>query len=205
MLTGVCYRIRICRKRQSIKLRVINEDVILEPLEPSPYIGIYDEVDENPLTFDITGLTVTSQESHYITIDPGSQEQLSLITSTEHGDTENLDLHVAMEEGEHPQLPNRSSQKECISSNSFNSDVVNPDTTAYHNLYQLIQENWQDDSHGYEVPVVVHKCFESSLGFDENARINSYYNVYHACQKDCDMKSPAYENQKSLETNAGND
>ncbi|CAC5404471.1 unnamed protein product [Mytilus coruscus] len=190
---------------QDCKYKSTNEGVILEPIEPSSYIGVYDEVDENPLTFDTTDLKVTSQESHFETIDCDSYERLSIIASTEHGDTGYLDPYFAMEEDENHQLQDRTSQTECSSTNSSNSDVVDQDNIAYNNLYQPLQEDWQDDSHGYEVPVMVHKCFENSAGFDEHATSHSYYNVYKPLQKDWDIKSPTYENQKFQETKAGND
>ncbi|CAC5383986.1 unnamed protein product [Mytilus coruscus] len=205
VLIGVGYMIRTYRKGQSFNSRIINEGVILEPLEPSPYIGVYDEVDENALTFAMTDLNVASAESHYETVDCVSQERLSFTTSTEHGDTGYLDPYFAMEEDENHQLQDRTSQKECSSTNSSSSDVVAQDNTSCHNLYQPLHENWQDDSRGYEVPVMVHKCFEQPTGFDEHAISNSYFNVNKPLQKDWEMKIATYENQQFHETKAGND
>ncbi|CAC5381942.1 unnamed protein product [Mytilus coruscus] len=207
ILTGFGYLIRTYRKRLSFKLRNTNEGAILEPLEPSPYIGVYDEINENPLTLDTTDLNLTSQESHYETIDLVSQERLYITTTPEHGDTGYLDPYFAFEEDENHQLEDRISQKENFSttSNSSNSDVVDQDDTAENNLYQPLQGNWQGDSHGYDVPVMVHKCFKNSAEFDKNDTSNSYYNVYKPLPKDWDLKSPTYENQKSPVTKAGTD
>ncbi|CAG2186383.1 unnamed protein product [Mytilus edulis] len=204
ILTGLGYLIRTYRQRLSVKSRIINEGAILEPLGPAPYIGAYDEIDENPLTFDTTDSNVTPQEPHYETVDCVFQERLSITTSTEHEDTGYLDPYFAIED-ESDKLQDRTSQTECSSTNSFNSDVVDQDIIAYKNIYQPLQENWQDNSHGYEIPVMVHEGFECSAGFDENTISNSYYNVYKPLQKNMDIMNTTYENQKSPETKAGND
>ncbi|XP_071133295.1 uncharacterized protein [Mytilus edulis] len=204
ILTGLGYLIRTYRQRLSVKSRIINEGAILEPLGPAPYIGVYDEIDENPLTFDTTASNVTPQEPHYETVDCVSQERLSITTSCEHDDTGYLDPYFVIED-ESDKLQDRISQTDCSSTNSSNSDVVNQDIIAYKNIYQPLQENWQDKSHGYEIPMMVHEGFECSAGFDENTTSNSYYNVYKPLQKEMDITNPTYENQKSPETKAGND
>ncbi|VDI55688.1 Hypothetical predicted protein [Mytilus galloprovincialis] len=204
ILTGLGYLIRTYRQRLSVKSRIKNEGSILEPLGPAPYIGVYDEIDENPLTFDTADSNVTPQEPHYETVDCVSQERLSITSSTEHDDTGYLDPYFALED-ESDKLQDRTSQTECSSTNSSNSDVVDQDIIAYKNIYQPLQENWQDNSHGYDIPVMVHEGFECSAGFDENTTSNSYYNVYKPLQKDMDITNPTYENQKSPETKAGND
>ncbi|VDI39455.1 Hypothetical predicted protein [Mytilus galloprovincialis] len=205
-MAGFGYLICTFRKRLFMESRITNEDVILEPLEPSPYFGVYDEIDENPLTFDTTDINVPSQESHYETIDMVSQESLSIATSSEHGDTGYLDPYFTIEEDENYQLQDKTSQAECSSFNSSNEDGVDQDNKAYNNLYQPLQENWQLDSHGYEVPVMVHKKFKISANeyVTNNASYN-HDNVNNPLQKDRYMNNPTYENQKSQETKAGND
>lgn len=79
LLTGAGCFIYIYRKQQVLKLRIRNEGVILKPTQ---YIGVYNEVDENPLTFAITDFNVTAQEPHYETIESGSLEKISMITSS---------------------------------------------------------------------------------------------------------------------------
>ncbi|CAC5373434.1 unnamed protein product [Mytilus coruscus] len=205
ILNGVGYMIHKHRKRQSLKVRINNEEVILQPLEPYPYIGVYDEIDENSLSFDTTDLILTLPASHYETIDVFAHDTLSITTGTEHGVTGYLEPYFTIEEDGDPQSEDRISQKECILSNSSNSDVVAQDNTAYNNLYQPLQDNWQDGSHGYEVAVMVHRCIESSTVFDENTTSNPYYNVNQALQREFDMKSPSDEHQKSAETKSGHD
>lgn len=205
MLTGVGYLIHAHIQRYSCKLRINNEEVIVEPIEPSPYIGVYDEVDENPSRFNTADLNVTSEEPHYETVDLVSLERPSTTTNVEHGDTGYLDPCFAMEDDQIHRLKDQTSQEECCSTTSSISDVVDKDNTAYNNLYQPLQENWQDGSHGFEVPVIVYKCIEHSARVDEKSTSNTYYNVYKPLQKDLDMNCPTYENQKSPETKAGND
>lgn len=204
ILTCSGYLIRTYRQRLSFKLRIINDGAILEPLGPAPNIGVYDEIDENPLTFDTIDSNESPPEPHYETVDCVSQERIPFTTSTEHGDTGNLDPYFAKED-ESDKLQDRTSQTECSSTNSSNSDVVDQYSIANKNVYQPLQENWQDNSHGYEIPVMVHKSFECSTGFDENTTSNSYYNVYKPLQKDADITNPTYEIQKSPETKEGND
>ncbi|CAC5373429.1 unnamed protein product [Mytilus coruscus] len=182
------------RRRQSSKVRITNEEVILEPVEPSPYIGIYDEVDQNESIFNTTDLNVLSQEPHYETIDVVPQEILSITTRSGHGDTGYLDPYVAMEDG----IQQLKDERESTSTNSSSSNVMGQDKTAYHNLYQSLQDNWQDDTHGYEVTVTVHQCNESSSGLNRDTTSNAYSNVCQPRQKDCCMKSHTYENQESL-------
>lgn len=52
IFTGVGYLVYAHIQRYSCKLRIINEEVILEPLEPSSYGVVYDEVDENSSRFE---------------------------------------------------------------------------------------------------------------------------------------------------------
>lgn len=82
---------------------------------------------------------------------------------------------------------------------------MDQNSTACINLYLALQENWQAHTHGYEIPMIVHEGFEFFAGFDENIKSNSYYNVYKTLQKGRILTNRTYENQKSLETNAGND
>ncbi|CAG2236401.1 unnamed protein product [Mytilus edulis] len=201
ILSGLGYLVCRYGKRVSLKSRITNDVVILGPLEPSPNIGVYDEIDENQLKFDTTNINVLSQESYYETIDLVSQESLSIATSSEYGDTGYLDPYNAIEEDENHQLQDQTSQEECSSFNSSNEDGVDQDNKEYNNLYQPLQENWQLDSHGYEVPVMVHKCFKISA--NDYVTNNSSYNVNNPLHKNRDMNT--YENQKSPDTKAGND
>lgn len=205
-MAGFGYLICTFRKRLFMESRITNEDMILEPLEPSPNIGVYDEIDENPLTFDTTDINVSSQESHYETIDMVSQESLSTATSSEHGDTGYLDPYFAIEEDASHLLQDQTSQEECNSFNSSNGDGVDQDNRAYNNIYQPLPENWQLDSHGYEVPVMVHKKFKISANeYVKNNASYNHENVNNLLQKDRYMNNPTYENPKSPEIKAGND
>ncbi|CAG2194574.1 unnamed protein product [Mytilus edulis] len=131
--------------------------------------GVYDEVDENPSRFNTADLNVTSEEPHYETVDLVSLERPSTTTNVEHGDTGYLDPCFAMEDDQIHRLKDQTSQEECCSTTSSISDVVDKDNTAYNNPYQPLQENWQDGSHGYEVPVIVYKCIEHSARVDEKS------------------------------------
>lgn len=137
ILTGLSCLLFTYRKLQSLTSRITNAGVVLEHIEPSPYIGIYDEVDENQLSF----INFTSQEPHYETVDMVSLKQLSITTSTEQADKGYLDSCFAMEDDEIYQLKDQTSQEECCSTTSSISDVVDQDAIAYENLYQPLQEN----------------------------------------------------------------
>ena len=64
-MTGLCHLFRTYKKQYDIGGRKVNKEVNLKTLELTSYIDdIYDEVDENPLTFVTIGSDVTCQASH---------------------------------------------------------------------------------------------------------------------------------------------
>ncbi|CAC5381943.1 unnamed protein product [Mytilus coruscus] len=98
ILTGVGHILRKYRNQQSLNLRITNEEVGLESLNPFPDIVIYAEVDENTFTFNTTELNIASQASSMKTINFISQGRQSITTEIEDDDTTGyLDLYFAME------------------------------------------------------------------------------------------------------------
>ncbi|CAC5420376.1 unnamed protein product [Mytilus coruscus] len=135
ILTGVGHLLRKSRKRRTLKLRN-NTDVVSEPLKPTPYIGIYNVVDENPLTFDTTKLNTASQSSSLKSINFISQGRQSITTEIEDDETLGyLDLYFAME-NHNQKVKDRTSHRDSMSTNSSNTGVVgNDNTMANHTQY----------------------------------------------------------------------
>ncbi|VDI10955.1 Hypothetical predicted protein, partial [Mytilus galloprovincialis] len=184
--------VRTYTKQLSFKSRITDEEVVLEP---SPNIVVYDEIDENQISPDTVDLNITAQESHYEPIDLVCLESIFITTISGHSDAGYLDPYFAIDEDENNRLQDCTPQEDGSSTNSSNSDVVDQDNTAYNNVYQPLQENWQENSRGYEVPVIVHMIFENSEGFDEHVASHSYYNVINPLQ--------TYENRETTDPKAG--
>ncbi|XP_052071061.1 uncharacterized protein LOC127709498 [Mytilus californianus] len=226
VLTVLYHLFRKYRKRHALDFRVVNEKVISKPLELTSYIDdiydevdenpltfftmgsnntsqasriddIYDEVDENPLAFVTMGSNVTSQASHNETINFVFDDKQSNIAGNEHEEAGYFDLYFGMKEGADEQQENRALQKESISTSSSNSNVVGQNNTEYPKPYIPLQEYFQEESHACEIAVMVHQCIERSSGSDKDAKMNIYSNVNIPLQKDRQMNSQANENQLS--------
>lgn len=100
ILTSFSCLVRTYIKQLSFKSRIIDEEVVLELLEPSPNSVVYDEIDENQLSSDTVALNITAQESHYEPFYLVCQESISITSISEHGDAGYLDPYFAIEEDE---------------------------------------------------------------------------------------------------------
>ncbi|CAC5400707.1 unnamed protein product [Mytilus coruscus] len=198
ILAGVGHLLRKIRKRRSLKLK-INAEVDLKPLKPTPYIGIYSEVDKNPLTFDTTELNVASQASSMKSINFISKRRRFITTEIEDEETTGyLDVYFDME-NDNTKVVDGIPHIESLSTNSFNSGVVGQDNTEYFKPYTKLQGNCQEDSNACEVTVTVHQCSESSLRSEEEAMSNIYSNVYQPMQTDKQIHIQENENLLSPE------
>ncbi|CAC5415133.1 unnamed protein product [Mytilus coruscus] len=205
VITVLCYLFRTYRKRHALDLRIVNEKV-LKPLERTSYNdNIYDEVDENPLTFVTIGPNVTSKASNNETINFVFDDRQSNTAGNEHDEAGYFDLYFGMKEGANEHEENRALQKESRSTSSSNSNVVGLDNTEYPNPYIPIQEYSHEESHACEVAVMVHQCIERSSGSDEDATSNIYSNVCITLQKDRQMNSQANKSQLSSESRTVHD
>ncbi|CAC5381341.1 unnamed protein product [Mytilus coruscus] len=185
IITVLCHLFRTYKKQYALGLRIVNEEVILKPLELSSYIDdIYDEVDVNPSTFVTTGSRVTSQASNNETINFVFNGRQSNTIDNIDDEAGYFDLYFAMKEDVNQQQENRALQKESSSTSSSNPNVIGQDNTEYLKPYIPLQEYCQEESHDCEVAVAVHPCIERSSGSDEDAAMNIYSNVYIPLQKD---------------------
>lgn len=177
ILLGVAHLFDKYRKRRSLNLRIHNEVVCLKSLKPTPYVGIYDAVDENPLTFDIPELNVELQASSIQNFNLLLQGRQSITTDIEDNETTGyLDLYFPMKEGNTDGIE-QSPYRERLSNKSSNAGVVGPDDTKYSKSCTILQENSQDDSNACEVTVTVHQCSENYSRSDEEATNSIYSNV----------------------------
>ncbi|XP_052072574.1 uncharacterized protein LOC127710657 [Mytilus californianus] len=191
IVTGLSHLFRSYRKRKHSKEMLVNGDLVLEQVIESPYSGFYDEIDENMLADDKTYFV--PQDNH------------SATKSTGHDDTGYLDACFATEEDEQQKLKDKLSQKGSNSTSSSNSHVAAQNDTEYLHPYHTLQDNWKEDSHGYEAAVTVHHRTESSSGSDEESTNPKYSHVYQPLQKDRDMKGQAYEKPQTPKLKTVND
>ncbi|CAC5373428.1 unnamed protein product [Mytilus coruscus] len=206
ILTGLGHLFRTYRKRHALDFRIINEEVILKPLELTSYIDdIYDEVDDNTSTFVTTGSNVTSKTSNNETINFVFDDRQTNTADNEHDEAGYFDLYFAMKEDVNHQEENRGSQKESRSTNSSISNDVDQNITAYHKPYIQHQEYSQEDPHACEVTVTVHHCMERSSWSDEDGTRNVYSNVCLPFQKDRKMNKQANESHLSSDSNTVHD
>lgn len=89
ILTALCHLFRTYRKPQTLSSEKLKEETILKPLELILYNDdIYNEVDENSLTFVTTGSNIPSQSSSNETINFAFNERKQYSSKTDHGDGE---------------------------------------------------------------------------------------------------------------------
>ncbi|XP_071179489.1 uncharacterized protein [Mytilus edulis] len=179
IVTGLSHLFRSYRKRKHSKEMLVNGDLVLEQVTECPYSGFYDEIDENLLSDD---------KSYFV-----PQDSHSVTKSTGIDDTGYLDACFATEEDERQKLQDKLSQMGSNSTSSSNSHVAAQKDSEYLHPYHSLQDNWKEDSHGYEAAVTVHHGIESSSGSDEEANNHKYSHVYQQLQKDRDTKGQAYE------------
>ncbi|VDI35743.1 Hypothetical predicted protein [Mytilus galloprovincialis] len=138
-LTVVVHLLHKKRKQRSLKLN-INEEVVLESFQPTPCIGIYSEVDENPLIFDTTELNVASQASFRKSVNFISQGRQSIITEIEdEKSTGYLDVYFDME-NHTSKVDGQLVHTESLSNISFNSDFGTKDNAEYCKPYRTVSK-----------------------------------------------------------------
>ncbi|XP_052071060.1 uncharacterized protein LOC127709497 [Mytilus californianus] len=201
ILTALCHLFRTYRNRHALSFEAVNEEVILKPLELTLYNDdIYDEVDENSLTFVTTGSNIPSQASQNETINFVFNERHSSTTDNGNDEVGYLDLYFTMKEDKNRQVEVRSSQTESLSTSSSNSDIVVQENMEYPKPYIPLQQYCQDDSHSCKVAVMVHQSIKRSPGIDDDATSNIYSNVCIPLQKDRQIKSQSNESRLSSDS-----
>ncbi|CAC5373670.1 unnamed protein product [Mytilus coruscus] len=186
ILTALCHLFRTYRNRHALSFEVVNEEVILKPLELTLYNDdIYDEVDENSLTFVTTGSNIPSQASQNEIINFVFNERHFSTTDNGNDEVGYLDLYFAMKEDKNRQVEVRSSQTERLSTSSSNSDVVVQQNMEYPKPYIPLQQYCQDDSHS---------CI------DDDATSNIYSNGCIPLQKDRQINSQSNESHLSSDS-----
>lgn len=195
ILICVGHLIRKIRKKRLLELK-INAEVGLETFNPTPCIGIYSAVDENPLVFDTTDLNLTSQASSMETAYFISQRRQSITTDIADDETTGyLDVYFDIE-NDKTKIDDRVIHLESFSNNSLNSDVARKDNTENRKPYTELQHNRQEDSNACEVIVTVQQCSESSSTTEEDIS-NIHANVVQPIQTDIQIQRQASENRLS--------
>lgn len=184
VLTCLSHLFRSYRKQTSPKDRLTNDDIDLEQVIESPYSGMYDEIDEEMLTDD--KIYFVPHENHSVQESVGDD------------DTGYLDACVEFEEADRQTLKDKISQERSNSSCSSNSNNAAQDDTDYLNPYNLLRENWKEDSHKYAVSVTVNMVSSNAVS-DEETTNHKYSHRYQSPQTNGDLKGQAYE--KSQTTN----
>ncbi|CAC5415250.1 unnamed protein product [Mytilus coruscus] len=203
VLTALTHLLRSYRQRKSSKVRFKSEEVVLESTTTSPYTGAYDEIDENVITDNTPGVCLIATSSKMEVVYFVPQESMSITTITKHVDTDYLD-RVFEAEDERGTSDEQIDNKDGISTCSFESDAIVPNSTENVSPSNF-KENRHEHLHGYTVPVMVHQCFESSSGTDEDATHNKNSHMYKSLQKDSQMTSNEYEQLETLESNKVHD
>lgn len=192
-LTVVVHLLHKKRKQRSLKLK-INEEVVLESFQPTPCIGIYSEVDENPLIFDTTELNVASQASFRKSVNFISQGRQSIITEIEdEKSTGYLDVYFDME-NDTSKVDGQIVHTESLSNISFNSDFGTQDNAEYCKPYTIPQNSCQENSNACEVIVTVHQCSENSSPLEKKATSNIYPDMFQPIQTDKQIQRQANKN-----------
>lgn len=204
ILTALCHLFRTYRKRHALSSEKLKDEVILKPLELTVYNDdIYDEVNDNSLTFVTTGSNIPSQASQNETLNFVFDERHSCTTDNGDNEVGYLDLYFAMKEGKNRQVEDQSSQTESISTiscSSSNSDGVVQDNTEFPKPYISRQQYFPDDSNLCEVDVMVHQCIKRFGGIDEDETSNIYSNVCIQLQKDRQITGQSNESRLSSDS-----
>ncbi|CAG2185404.1 unnamed protein product [Mytilus edulis] len=182
VLTAFTHLLRSYQQRKSTK-RTKSEKVVWESTTTSPYTGTYDEIDENVLTDNTSGLCVTAQKSRMEAVYFVPQESTYSTTITGQVKTDYLDpvFEAELEEGEksEDQILTCSSSKVSTGTESVRSSTS--------------KENTHEHLHGNRVPVTIHQFIESSSGVDEDTTENKCSHTYQSLLKESQISSNKYE------------
>lgn len=179
--------VRSYRKRLVINIRRDNERDEIEMRQErveQPYIGIYDEIDEN-----LVGLDNRDQR-----VPPHIRNNSALLTDVQREEKENssyLDACFAPEETE-----TQSSLKESSSSHSSNSDLVILDNTGYLNPYQPLLERAEQIPDGYDVAIHIRQNSENSSGSmtsEDGSSVYKYSHVYQQLKQNQSATTHVYD------------
>lgn len=142
-ITGLSHLVRSYRKRQSLKDRQSNENVVLEQVTENPYSGFYDEIDESMLREDMS--LFVPREGVCLTPGTGQNDQID------------IGLYLANDENDEENPTGDQLEKDSMSYCSTDSNVAFQNDNQYLNPYHSLQENWKENSDRYEVTVNVHQ------------------------------------------------
>ncbi|CAG2186384.1 unnamed protein product [Mytilus edulis] len=147
-LTGFCHWFRTYRKRQSLEVRIINENVASEPF--TLCMGENDEDDKKPLTFVKTESLHTHKTSNNETINFVFNDEESNIASNDHDEAGYFDMYFTIEDINH-QAENQVSQKDpnacqvpvtvhqCIERSSLSRE--DDTSNIYSNVFMPMQKD----------------------------------------------------------------
>lgn len=198
-LTGFGHLYRTYRKQNALGVGNGKEEVTLKPLELPSYINdIYDEVDDNSLTFVTTGSNIPSKASHNENINFVFNDTQSRTTDGEDDEFGYFDLYFATKGDGNRPVEDRASQNESISTSSSSSNVVVQDKREYTKPNIPLQQFCQDNSHSCNVAVMVHHCIEHFQGMDDEDISNIYCNVCTPLQNDRQMNSHDQSNEMQI-------
>ncbi|XP_063419260.1 uncharacterized protein LOC134702098 [Mytilus trossulus] len=198
IITASSHVLRSYRKR---KLRLTNEEAVVESTTTSQYTGFYHEIDENIFKDVTPSLSLVSHPSKMEAMCFIPQENSLITRSTELVNTDYLDPVFAAEDDEEysqqQELHKKDNMSTCFS-------VIVPLSIKSVNPSK-VTETRHEHMHGYEVPVMVHQCIESSSGSDEDATDHKYSHVYQSLQKDSPTENNEYKKLRTPENKIVND
>ncbi|XP_076107612.1 uncharacterized protein LOC143075914 [Mytilus galloprovincialis] len=182
VLTAFTHLLRSYQQRKSTK-RSKSGKVVWESTTTSPYTGTYDEIDENVLTDNTSGLCVTAQKSRMEAVYFVPQERTYSTTITGQVKTDYLDpvFEAEIEEGEKSEDQTLTCSLSIVPTGT---ESVSSSTS---------KENTHEHLHGNRVPVTIHQFIESSSGVDEDNTDNKCSHTYQSLQKESQISSNKYE------------